>query len=369
MVELTVILQKILVKEFYRRNTGFFLVVFFLGFGIQQPPSMLVSPAFLIDVAGEPIFILAVLILFFLYFLKCFNFMQKTIRAKENEYILVASLLPRPAVLVSLGQAFIQLFLPALAYCALVAFYGYMTQNYWVIGVILIYNIGLIFFTIFYFYRQLTQTIPENNTGLFTLLHRYKINLPAFTWPLAHILRQEKVMLFLTKILSCGVLLAFVILYPYLEYGIRPTQIGFLMALTVHCMMVQNIQRFQEIDLHIFRNLPFSFLTRLRQQSILFAILLLPELLLLIRYLPFPDGFLYVLLLLFFGISFLLFCYALVYFNWVELESYIRFIFFLFFTLLFSLLGYVPIYILSSILMAAAIFLYQKWYYRFELKN
>lgn len=361
------ILLKVTVQQFYRLNAGFFLVVFFLAFGIQQPTSLLISPAFLTGAVVSPWFIVFVLILFGLYYLKCFNFIQKTLRAPENEVLYVGSLLPRLNVLISFGLTYLLVFLPAFAYTILLGFYAFMVHKYAVVVSIMLYNLVLLFFTTIYFYYQLKQTRPAySEENFINVLEKKLLSWPLW-WPLRYLMRQEKVMLGLTKLLSLGVLYAFLVLYPYPQYDLRPTQIGFLTAVAVQAMLVQQIQVYQETALFFLRQLPQAAGYRFIRQGIIFGILLLPEVILLFRYNLQTTTLISLLLLYFFGVSILLVFHALLYLPGTAQEAFLKQVFFLFMGYLLLLLYYPPLYFLSGFSLLLAFLLFRKYYFRYEL--
>ncbi|KAA5546699.1 hypothetical protein [Adhaeribacter rhizoryzae] len=359
------IFNKVVVQQFYQLNAGFFLVVFFLAFGIQQPPTMLVSPYFLTGAVTSSIFIFSVLGVFLLYYLKCFNFLLKTIRAPENEYLFITSLFPRRILWLSLGLTHLQLFLPALVYTLLISYYGLLTAHFWVIWVTTTYNLLLIFFTILYFHHQLAQTIPEKAIkNIFTSSEK-RILAPPVLWPLRYLLRQEKVMLGLTKILSLGVLYAFMTLYPYPQYDLRPTYIGFLTAVITQAMLVQQVQQFQETALSFWRYLPYAHWQRFTYQVILFTLLLAPEIILLFRLNFNPAAIISLIFLVTFGISVILLLYTLLYLK-LNRETYLKWVFFIYIGLLLFLLLHPPLYLLTILLFLLAYLLYYRNYYVYE---
>ncbi|GEO06834.1 hypothetical protein AAE02nite_44980 [Adhaeribacter aerolatus] len=362
MIALLRILNKVVVQQFYQLNAGFFLVVFFLSFGIQQSPTMLVSPYFLTGAVTSPVFIFSVLGVFLLYYLKCFNFLLKTIRAPENEYLFITSLFPRRILWLGLALTHLQLFLPALVYTILISYYGLQTAYYWVIGVVTSYNLLLILYTLFYFGRQITQTIPEAADNIILRSGEKRILAHPVLWPLRYLVRQEKVMLGLTKILSLGVLYAFMTLYPYPKYDLRPTFIGFLTAVVTQAMLVQQVQQFQETALVFWRQLPFPRWHRFTYQIILFSLLLVPEIIMVLRLNFNPATISSLIFLVTFGISVISLIYTLLYLK-LNQEAYLKWVFFIYIGLLLFLLLHPPLYLLTILLFLLAYSLYYRYYY------
>ena len=360
------ILQKVVVKLFYRQNAGFFLAVFIFAFGLQSPPSLLVSPMFLSDAVGSPVFIVVDLLLFFLYYLKCFNFTNKTLNAPENSFLQVAALLPPQLLLYNLARVHILLYFPALVYTLLMVGYAIGQMNYLAGVLIILYNIILTSFSATFFYRKLSGTKKDPKSNFFL---RFGF-IPAFNtvyfWWLRYLLGQEKVMLFLTKLFSGSILLAFLYIYPYPAYDLRPALIGFWTAVVSHVMLIQRVQLFQEKDLTFLRNLPYNYFRRFGHQAVFYGFCLIPELILLLRYLPITTTFLFIGQLFALGISFMLLMHALLYRQKQSLRNYARIVFFIFMVFLLFFLTSPPLYLITVILSVSAFGIFSKRYYAFE---
>ena len=362
---LPVILQKVVGIPYYHQNAGFFLVVFILAFGLQSPPSLLVSPLFLMDAVLSPVFITAILLLFFLYYLKCFNFINKTLNAPENSFLQVAALLPPQTLLYYLARAHVLLYLPALAYTLLMVGYAAWQQHYQTAFIILLYNMVLTTLSAVLFYQKLTNVPTDKKLNLLPKISLLPEFNKVYVWTLRYLLEQEKVMLFLTKLFSGSVLLAFLYLYPYPAYDLRPALIGFWTAVVSHVMLVQRVQLFGEEDLTFLRNLPYSRRQRLGQQAVFYSLCLVPELILLLRFLPLSAS-LFMMQLGALGISFLLLMHALLYLKDQSLRKFSRQVFFIFMGFLLLFLTSPPLYLLSINLTAIAYSIYYQRYYAYE---
>jgi len=362
---LQAILQKVVVIPYYCQNAGFFLVVFILAFGLQSPPSLLVSPMFLMDAVLSPVFITAILLLFFLYYLKCFNFIHKTLNAPENSFLQVAALLAPKTLLYYLARVHVLLYLPALVYMVLIVGYAAWQKQYQTAFIILLYNMVLATLSAVLFYQKLINARTDKKLNTIPKIGFLPGSSSVCVWTLRYLLEQEKVMLFLTKLFSGSVLLAFLYLYPYPAYDLRPALIGFWTAAVSQVMLVQRVQLFGEEDLTFLRNLPYSRGRRLGQQAVFFGLCLIPELIILLRFLPLSAA-LFMLQLWALGISFLLLMHALLYLKDQSLRQFSRQVFFIFMGFLLFFLTSPPLYLLSIILTAIAYTIYHQRYYVYE---
>ncbi|MGV3539992.1 MAG: hypothetical protein ACO1OQ_09285 [Rufibacter sp.] len=364
MKELDVVLRQVVVQQFYTRNAGFFLVVFFLMFGVQQPATFLVSPMFLSGVAASPMFTLLVLGVYFLYYLKCLQFLLKVLGAPENEFLYLGALLPAKELRLSWAKAYLGVFLPAVVYTFWLGVVGVASGYYLAMLLVLVFQVVLCLVTVFLLQRKLCgYRIPQQGKAWVRLP---ALPWPPFLWPLRFFLHQELVMLFLTKLFASAVLLGFMQLYPYPAYDLRPTQIGFLIALTLHAMIVLRLQEFEEVGLAVQRQLPIALAQRLVQKVGLFAVFLLPEVVFLFRFTGHPETLWPLGQLVLFGISYLLLLFTLLYRPTFRQEIYTQQVFFLFMGLLLLFLLSPPLWLVTLLFLLVSWFLYGRWYYRYE---
>ena len=367
MKDLAIILQKVVIKPYYRQNAGFFLVLFIFAFGLQSPPSLLLSPVFLTDVISEPVFITAVLLLFFLYYLKCFNFINKTLNAPENSFLQITALLPFKLLLYNLIRVHALLFFPALAYTLLMTVYAFL-QKHFLTGIsIILYNMVLLFCSAIYFYRKLSGPLTANvKATFFPRITFIPVLNTVYLWYWRYLVAQEKVLFFLTKVFSGSILLVFLNMYPYPNYDLRPTQIGFWTAVVSHVMLIQRVQLFQEKDLAFLRNLPYSHLRRFWHQALFYGLCLIPELVLIVWHLPFSTTILFIGQLFALGISFMLLMHALLYLQNQSLRKYVWQVFFIFMAFLLFFLTSPPLYLLTVVISATAYVIFSGKYYAYE---
>ncbi|MBA9078184.1 hypothetical protein [Rufibacter quisquiliarum] len=364
MKALDAVLRKVVVQQFYTRNAGFFLVVFFLMFGVQQPASFLISPMFLSGVAASPMFTLLVLGVFFLYYLKCLQFLLKVLQAPENEFLYLASLLPEKELRFSWAKAYLGVFLPAVAYTGWLGIVGVYTGSYWAMLLVLVFQVGLLLVTVKLLQKKLSgYRVPQRGKPWLKLP---SWPWPPFLWPLRFFLHQEPVMLLLTKLLAVAVLLGFMHLYPYPEFDLRPTQVGFLIAATAHAMLVQRVQEFQEAELKVIRQLPFTSAARILQQALLFGVLLLPEFFFLFRFAGHWETLWPLGQLCLFGVGYLLLLLTLLYRPGSAQETYLQQVFFLFMGLLLGFLLSPPLWLVALLFLAFSFLRYRRWYYQYE---
>ncbi|WP_026463140.1 hypothetical protein [Adhaeribacter aquaticus] len=365
MKDLQAILERVIVKQYYRRNIGFFFLVFFLAFGIQNPSTLLISPHFLVKAIHSAAFIGGTLLCCFLFYLKCWNFIYKTLLAPENEFLFAASLLSKLSLLYNLGNIHILLFIPALGYTILLMGYAFWLNASGTFVILLTFNLFLLTNTVVSFYLILRKTPPETILRILNLDLLFKLKHISL-WPLRHLIQKEKVLLLLTKLFSLAILFAFIQVYPDPSFDLRAIRVGFLFAVVAHIPIILRLQQFQETQLNLLRQLPYPTYNRLLQQLIQYLLLLLPEVLFLFRSNMSIYYLLPLLTLVVFGISLLLVFLVLMYQPNYSLNQFIKQSFFLFLGLLLLLLASTPIGILAFVHLWVSYLLFKRWFYQYE---
>lgn len=363
MHELHVVLQKTVVVPFYRLNAAFFFVAFILMFGLQSPPTYLISPGFINQALTTPATSLLLLTLLFLYFLKCFNFVLKLFRLPEYHCLMVAGLMNKRTLLGSLLVLYLKLMLPALLYSLLVLYYALLLGQWTAVAVLLFVHLVLLSYKLWFFYGFFRKG-ESRKTGLFLSKPGFLFRAPA-SWPLYYLFSQEKVLLLLSKLFSWSMILAFMTVYPYPDYDLRPTYTGFLLAVAGHIMLVRRVQYFQEHDLFITRNLPLPLWQRMWGYAFTFLMLLLPELTLFVWF--YQDMALWPVLLnlVLLGSSLLLFLASQLY-RISNQRSFYRQAFLLFMGLLLLILCAAPLLLVSGTFFLLSWLCFKKYFFAYE---
>lgn len=366
MKPLLVVLQKLIVYPFYRDNISFFFFWLMLLVGLQNPGSRLFTEPFLSSVVQTPVILTVVLALLALYFIKCNQYVTKTLAEPENEFLYVLGLFPKKITRLSWLAVFASIYLPALFYLGLLTWSAARLELIVLVLLLLSYSLVLAFI----FMRQFTRrhqrvSVEINYTTWFTF--RW---LPApfqyLTVFIKYLMQQEKSLLVLAKLFSCVVTWAFLRMYPVAEYGIRPAAIGFLMGLVGHNVLVFRTRWFEEERLWLLRQLPLQNGQRFALLLITYGFALLPEYIFLLLQANRQFTFLSILPFYLFGTTFLLLLHCLLYRADTRQEHYFRQIFYLFFGVLLLILFSVPLLVLTAFCSGISFFLLVRYYYRFE---
>ncbi len=273
-----ILLNRVLVSQFYAKNAGTFLVFILLAFGFL---SAVEHKALITAALGSPFFLAIVFISWSLYLLKTVAFVRQSLTAPEHLFLQTLWLVPTPkrwAMWLAIQTA---LLTPILAYGSwmvqIAAHYGRWDS----LIAIVLFLLSLIVIGAGMNDYRLRHPSPNTiRLPNFTVKIPYELFFPTY-W-----LRHEPLSLVLTKAFS-GLLLAGVCrLYPTDDYDQRLLLIGLLLAILGHAQVGGQISAFERQYLLFLQNLPLSWVQRFGRYALTYGLLWLPELLILLRNCP-----------------------------------------------------------------------------------
>jgi hypothetical protein len=293
-------LFKVLTRTYYQQNTGFFLVLVIGGFGFLRGEDHVALARLGLESPGF-------LVLFFfsfwtLYTLKAFQFVLKSFTDPRQEFLYLLRLLPLREQVKHLLIIQYGILQPILAYGAFVVYQGWKAGAWMPILEIAGFFLLLHLVPVAGYIRALRR--PNAGQNHRTLGSYLNLN---FTKPyplffVQYLLEDQKMLLFLGKLLSCFFVVGVCRLYPTDSYDERLLSIGLLLAGMSHVTLTQQAHLFEHRFLLFTRNLPLSGTLRFGMTALTYSILLLPEGLLLVGNLPsdvgfgyLPGGFLFLL--------------------------------------------------------------------------
>ncbi len=347
------ILIKTIVKEFYKENAGFFLVVLGLGFGfLKTPQHMDIASA----LAFRPIYYLIPMVLWVLYAFKTLSFFNRIKRLPQNRFLTDVNGLEnkrlKPLVV------FIQLLLliPILGYGVFMMVIAADLQQTYSVLILVAFNSLLLMITAHFLFRQLVKPIDPKTSNYAG--HRLGIMPKTYSFlPIHHLFQRHSISLILTKLFSIGLILGATAIFNMESVDLRYLALGTLLSSAVHANFSYRHYEFETNSLLLYRNLPMPKVKRFGKNVLTYTILSIPEFLVFfgnnIQHVNIVD--LLQIALLIPAISVL--HYAMIKHMRFDLESYFKYVFFLTAFFFFVILGNVPIYLIEIILIAAALIL------------
>lgn len=278
---LLTVLRKTLVFSFYRQNAGLFFAVLMLAGSFLRASDHIA----LAESAVHSPFMLGLYQTFWgLYTVFATRFAVNTIR--QTEVLHLFRLVPTPRRWLGLLTVQYGLLNPVLAYTA---FVGWISWQQGTQGSSLQLLAGAVFMLVVpVFWLDYALRTPTRQSGMI----RFGVNWhERFTTPyplffIRHLGTNQPVMLFMTKGGTCLLTLGILALYPTDDYDSRLLALGALLTALIHSTLVYHLYQFEHERLSLLRNLPILIQKRLLNYALVFALLLIPEAILLVRYWP-----------------------------------------------------------------------------------
>ncbi|MES2327999.1 MAG: hypothetical protein V4539_00260 [Bacteroidota bacterium] len=358
------ILQRVLVNHFYKVNAGFFLFFFFVLFGVVNG-SQLISYHFSLiqGMIQSYVFLACVIFAWLLYTLKCINYITKQLSEPGQQFLFVLNTAPRSKRLIWMLFVHMMVYMPVFLYAVIVAVIAAKQHYFGSMTAVIISNGFMILLSTGLYMRYLQKRV----TGINFTLSAFQFSKPFFSIPLWFLWKERKQMLLVTKTFSLLLLYGFINLYEPDSPDIRPLLLIMMLIATAHCAIILQLRSFEEERLLFTKNLPVPLLKRFAWLLLMYALLLLPELVFMWKGFPLhfqlkdlPQVWLLV-------ISILAFFHSILLMKDMDSEHYFRIAFIICATLFFILL-YDPGIFLPLLLLLIAYALYRSHLYDFEKK-
>jgi hypothetical protein len=279
MVSVAGLLIKTVVRKFYERNTGFFLFIFFLMFGIVESTQIVNYHLSLIyGMLHSVLFLSIVCAAWFLYAIKCFAFVSGFADAPENSFLRKLNLLSYPKRLPWLFFIFVWIDLPVLVYVVLIAAIGLKQYLLGTVAFVLFFQLVLLAGASLLLEAKLNSIKPSR-----WRFPRLQFNRP-IPFPFVYVaalLHNNKVALLLTKAFSFFAIIGFLNI-PLDHYEYRTALMGVLFGVAGHTVIVFELRKMEETNLTFLRNLPLSYFHRFALIALVYGLLMIPELVLLL---------------------------------------------------------------------------------------
>jgi hypothetical protein len=360
-------LMKVLVKQFYSINAGFFLFGFFFFFGIVKGELLIpYHKSLLLSIISAPLFTGIVCLAWLLYNIKCIQFCSKTINATDSSYIFILKALPPLKqwmiyLLISLFQ-----YLPVFIYSWLVVYTAFNQSMFITGALVAFYQLAMIVLSAFILFRNINQNnlIHPLDRLLSKFVSLFKIRIGYYAFLLGHLFYEKKMTFVIVKVFSL-LLLSVSFVRNGDDFDNDLFNIFFQVILTAHALLVFYFVGFSESQLQFSRNLPLPLYKAAGMYLFTFSILLLPEAAFMLVN---NHGNLTVsnILLQYLIAAATLFLYtAILYGCGLDMESYMLFVFIAFLMIFFLEKSGQQLLSLLAILFIAAI-VFKGHYYSFE---
>jgi hypothetical protein len=357
MNSLLTVLNKTVIREFYRQNSGLFLVILMLAGGCMSSNEHYALATY----AVHDRFILGIYcIIWLVYSAYAIRFAMHLFQS--HDFLLLIRLVPRPVRWLTLYSLSIQLLLPVIAYASYTFWVGskhHATGSQLIVSSVVTCLTLLVVPSIEY---RIQHPHPSTHSGRWASWLRQRFTTPYPLFFVRHLLHKEAVSLLLTKTGTLALITGTIALYPTDDYDIRLILLAMLIVAAFHAGLVYQLYRFEAERLLVLRNLPLSNTKRIVLYATIFGLLLIPELLLLTRNIPADLSLLSILTTWFFGHSLVLGLFTVLLVRHRSAEQFMSLVFIVVLLYFFLIMYRLPAYLLSLSTWAAASILFKRFF-------
>lgn len=272
------VLWKVLIRQYYRQNAGFFLFFFLFFFGIVAPSQQLAYHyAIILGILYTPALLVLVLFCWLLYAIKCIRWIIAAQQSPDHGFLHVLPLAGRMRAFRLLLEIQIILFLPIILYAITVVVIACI-QTVWPVAVLIICFIVLICLisTSLFWYELFSPGRLTRMHFLYGKTTRQKYT-PYWSFLLHGLMTEHKALLAGIKLFGCGILYLLLKIQTPDDYDIRMPFLVFSIALLGHGAPIYQTRRMEEEKLLFYRSMPVPLFNRLLQYMILYLVVFLPE--------------------------------------------------------------------------------------------
>ena len=271
MKQISNILLKVLVARFYQRNSGFFLFLFVVLFGVAQNPKQY-HVQLMTAIVSSPTTLLVALALWLLYNVKCLLFIQKTIHDSNNAFFKELQCLPTARLFGLFWVIETMLFAPVWIYALFTIYVGISLKYYISSSIIIAFIVGIQLVSAWLY----SSAIFRHGGGL--QLPSVQIPIKKKFWAILlwHSLFTGKLKITVVKFFSFC-LLFIPLVWNGDHFQLSDFVLFFQVCIAAHAVVVYDCVQFLEKRFSIIRNMPIRRYKIFLLYVVVYLWLLLPE--------------------------------------------------------------------------------------------
>lgn len=364
MIGTSKLLFNILVSQFYKLNSGFFLFIFLVLFGIVEPGQIVsyhlgLMQLVLYSVAGMGL----AMATWMYYGYKCVSFVLAGLEKQENSFLINLQGLSASKQGLVLFCCQILIYLPILAYTGIAVSLGFQTGQVARATIILVFQTLICLGSAYLYYRKINGFHKKRVTFKLFQPNNVQLLKPFILFPVCHILYERKFVWLVLKAFSSFVFYLVFVLHRA-DFSLGYFRLLFLITILAHSMLVFYCFEFVEKKMAFTRNLPVSRNYRLLTYVVTYLIILLPEFCWMFLYAAGIMSWPEILLTYCAGIGQLLLLTALLYLPKMQLERFAWVICLIYF--LSAILLSTSIAAILLVEVGVALLVFYRSYYRFQ---
>ncbi|WP_156522621.1 hypothetical protein [Arachidicoccus ginsenosidimutans] len=270
------ILKKAFVIEYYRRNLGFFLFVFYMLFGMEQKP-ILFHRELIESIVRSKTELLVTIVVFLLYHLKCLYFITR--RIKSSEYIFLAEMQSYSMFQQIAGFAFayVLLAIPFTIYSCFIIAMGIKLKYILSAMIVLLFLLIVHAINIFVCYKTIQNSFTQKQKLSF-LDKLPTVKKSMLLLPLWYSINNGQMRLITVKFFSL-LLLSVMCVWNRNDYQFSDFLLFFQFSIAAHSALTLDYVEFFESKFFIRRNLPLPVWKIFLSYLLCYCIIAVPEIL------------------------------------------------------------------------------------------
>ena len=348
------VLVRTLVKEFYRENSGFFLLVIGLACGFLRKPEHVAIAS---GLAFNPIYYLVVLALWAFYTFKALHFCHGAKRLSENWFLTEVS------VMKPVSRKLTSLYLQCLLLAPILAYGFFLMVTAAQLGetfsalVVGFGNVLIVLISAHFLDQKLVEPVDAMQSSRFRDWTRF---LPKWysMYFIHHLFQRYGFSLVLSKLFSVGLIFGATAVFNMESVDLRYLALGVLLASAINSGFALKHLTFERHDMAIFRNLPISNISIFWKDCLTYFILSIPEILVL-----FGNNIFNIPTLELVKIGLLLPVLLMLHRSIMlikirDMEQYMKYVFFSTAILFFTILGHTDLLIIESLALLTSLTFY-----------
>jgi hypothetical protein len=355
------VLHKVLVKKFYERNVGLLFFVFYLMFGVVESNQLINYHRSLIyGVLTSFVFLAGVMGVWIMYSAKYLQLVLSELAEPHNQFLNDYSRLSKGQQFWPMLLSIVMMDQPVLLYSVFILAVGIFSQQYVAVLLVFVFHSAKLVGSTWVVLRRVNSLHERKATKL----------LPSIQWPwkkyfpffyIGHFTNQLPLALLFTKIFSLFAIIGFMQITTD-HYENRTALMGLLFGLMAHSVIIFESRRLEETYLIFAKGLPLSMFKRFLFISLFYAILLMPELVLMaINHIVWFD----LLFIALFAVFYLVYQHTRLFQGSLTIDSHTTFTFGLF-LISFMLVLFKLYWLEAFVLGILGFYQYERDYYNFE---
>ena len=265
------ILTKTIVRNYFKQNVGFYLLIFMLAFGFMKGPD---HKHLILSILQAPYMLVYVSIVWFLHVLKTNFFFRQNLTDSRNRFLKDIVLAKSSFLISELLSAQMVLNQPFLLYALAMVILGFVSNLILPAILIIFIQIALVLIPALHLYFEIKRT-DEPQTSIFSL--KWLPSLPQHIWFISYLFRKQPLLILSLKFFSWCIIYGTAQLFPTDEYDFRLLNLGIWILSLGQFVLGQEYYRYFIRNVFFEKNLPISMNKRLSYLLLLSLILSIPE--------------------------------------------------------------------------------------------